>query len=263
MASFARLYDTINEKEWFLRLLPEERCVYLQLLAYSTKDRGCLHTSNSWVLSQKLMIEEAFLTKTIEKLISIGRLEKAGDKLMLSDYSEYNPDPTNAKRQAEFKLRNAKKSVGNASNASNDNNAPEPEPEPEPLSLPIAREKSERPNLDLVTKTINDYNSEKPEGWVECIVPSVWLRQQIVSIIPANKDFDMKELCALAKQNDWLASGIFDITWFFDSDRKRGRLNFKRLLAGELANGRGVDGKQKQRTGKQRTGNLTPSGADF
>jgi hypothetical protein len=95
--------------------------------------------------------------------------------------------------------------------------------------------KREEPNFDLVSKTVAEYNEHKPECWIKCTTPNLWIRQQIESQIPANRDeWDLPAILARLKAG-FMADKIHGIDWLFNSDPTKGsRLNWKRILGGEF-----------------------------
>lgn len=105
MASFVRFHDSVNEKSWFLKLTPDIRCLYFQLVIYSSKGRGCIETSDAWVLSRKLELPEDLIKSGIDILSKLGKIEIVGNKIVIPKYVEYNADPKNAERQANFRAK--------------------------------------------------------------------------------------------------------------------------------------------------------------
>ena len=252
MASFVRFHDSVNEKSWFLKLCPEVRCLYFQLVIYSSKGRGCIETADSWVLSRKLELPEDLIKTGLESLISLGKIEIVGNKILIPNYADYNTDPKNAIRQAQFKQRAKSKVTGG--NASNSKNAPIPEPIPEPVSTP---------NGVLVNRTVDAPPKERVD-WEMYKAKWNLLASDIPAIPQITKMTEERKRSLKARMN----SPLFDFDKMLDKiraspflrgERKDWVVTFDAAIAPKMFT-KILEGNydDKSSGGQQRAGNLKP-----
>lgn len=116
----------------------------------------------------------------------------------------------------------------------------------------------------LASSFVSVWNLEKIESWPvvnfetmkakpkKTLTDRLWAASNL-------EDFDLKQILQKAKESQFLQTGrFFTLLWLVSLSTKYNELNYKQVLNGTYTNS--YSGSP---VGRQRTGNLTPSGADF